>query len=304
MPLDYINHPEITVTRSTERDIKSHFLNKYDLIFLQRPTSEAQLNIIKLAKDLKKTVIVDYDDDTLHVPKENPMHGTYEGDKPNTIKCLALADEVWVATEGIKNSFRFYNKNIHVIPNALDDYIFPVEDKPYFKYNKVALWRGGFSHLADIYAPDTAEWLVKLINSNKKWQFHFWGQKFEWIEYRVKHGNHFTHPGSSTIQFYKQMHKLNACVFMYPLRTDLFNGSKSNCSWLEATYSGAAYFGNTELPQFQKDGIMPLSAMPELMKDADRLEYEHNASWMYIQKHLLLSEVNKVRIGRFEKYVK
>lgn len=304
MPLDYINNPEITITRSTERDIKSHLLNRYDVIFLLRPTSESHLNIIKLAKDLHKVVIGDYDDDPLHLPETNPMYGTYQGDKPHAIKCLALCDEIWAATDGIKKSFRLYNKNIHVINNAHDDYIFKVEDKKVFKYNKKAMYRGGGSHMGDIYEPGVTEWILKLINGNKKWQFLWLGQRFEWLEYRVKHGNMFYSTGGATIQFYKMMHELNPCAFMYPLANNIFNQSKSNCSWLESTYAGAAYFGNTDLPEFNNVGTLPLSQMPYLMKQEEVLRSANETSWEYISDTLLLSKVNETRLNRLLTYIK
>jgi hypothetical protein len=298
MPLDYIKHPDIEITRSTERDITSHLLNKYDVIVILRASSSEHFKIIKLAKDLKKFVLIDYDDNVLHVPETNPMYGHYAGDKGNIINCLALADEVWVATNGIKQAFRLYNKNIHVVPNSHNDHLFSVEDKPSFKYGKIAMWRGGGSHSADIYYPAVAENIVKLINANRKWKFYWLGARFEWIDYRVKYGNMFYNPGASTIQFYKMMHKINPSVFFYPLVDNQFNRGKSNCSFLESVYSGAAYFGNMNLPEIQLPGVRSLSQVGNDMKDPDKLQRNHEDSWEFIKSNLLLSDINKIRLNR------
>lgn len=307
LPLDYIKSPDFTITRSTEKNITFATINDYDVIIFLRPSSQAHLNAINLCKDQNKRIIADLDDDCLHVPPTNPMYGTYEAEKQNTIRCIALSDEVWVATESIKRSLRLYNKNIHIIPNAHNDTIFPVKGKRPFQFNKVAMWRGGGSHIADIYATGVAEGIVELINDNPLWTFYWLGQRFEFIEYRVKNGNFFYNEGASTIQFYKMMHGFNPSLFFYPLETTTFNQSKSNCSWLEATYSGAAYFGNTFLPEMQKPGITDLKELPALMKRKDKaleviLKANHKKSWQYIEQNLLLSKVNLLRLARLTKF--
>lgn len=300
MPLDYIKGDSFTITRSTEKDIKSHLLNLYDVIIISRPSSEAHLNLIRLAKDLHIKCMGDYDDDCLHVPETNPMFGVYENDKRHTIKCLTLLDEIWVATEGIKKSFRLYNKNIHVIPNAHNDTVFPINKKMPFGIKKRVMWRGGGSHIGDIYQPGVTEWIVKMVNSNKNWDWYWLGQSFEWIEYRVKNKNFFHNPGGSTVQFYKMMHEMNPQAFFYPLSDNIFNRGKSNCSWLESTFSGAAYFGKTEFPEFDKPGIRPLSDFAYILKGnhSDELEEMNKESWEYIKDALLLSKVNGLRLNR------
>lgn len=300
IPLDYLKSKEFIITRSTDREIKSHSINKYDVLIILRPSSEAHLLIMKLAKDLHKKIIISWDDDPLHLPKENPMYGYYEGDKHNTIKCLALADEVWAGTEGVKQAFRLYNNNIHLIPNAHNDYIFKVKDKMPFGKDKRVMWRGGGSHMGDIYNPGTTEWIVKTINSNKRWDFYWLGQKFEWIEYRVKHGNFYHNPGASTVQFYKMMHRMNPQVFFYPLVDSIFNRAKSNCSFLESVYSGAAYFGRTDFLEFDKPGVKTLAELTYYLKgnNSQELKKLNEESWEWICDNLLLSKVNKIRLDR------
>lgn len=308
LPLEYLKSDKFTITRSSEKNINMMVIEPYDVIIFSRPSSEAHLNAIKLCKDQHKKVIADYDDDCLHVPEHNPMHGTYEFEKSKTISCLAMADEVWVATDGIKKSYRLYNKNIQVIPNSHNDTIFPVKGKRSFEFNKIAMWRGGHSHLADIYAPGITEYIIDIINGNPLWKFYSLGQRFEFIEFRATEGNYYRNDGASTIQFYKMMHEFNPCVFYYPLLSNQFNQSKSNCSWIESTYSGAAYFGNTDLPEIQKPGVLPLSELKNMMKLSDKklttiLSSNHKKSWQYIQDHLLLSKVNLQRMERLLKFV-
>lgn len=296
MPLDYIKHESFTITRSTEREIRSHTINFYDIIIILRPSSDAHLSLMKMAKDLHKKIIIDWDDDPLHLDSSNPMYGYYESDKHRTIKCLTLADEIWAATDGVKKSFRLYNKNIHVIPNAFNNLIF--KHQPKFTYNKIALYRGGASHRGDIYQPNMIEYIVKIMNTNKSWKWYWFGQDYDYIKYRHKWNNYFHNPGSSTVQFYKSMHDTNACVFYYPLADNQFNRAKSNCSFIEAVSSGSAYFGMSEFPEFQKPGIMPLKDMSTIMKMPDVLEKMQKESWEYIQDNLLLTKINELRLAR------
>lgn len=301
--LPYINSDEfelINLSRSQNFSSIS-FIGLHALI-IQRPNENRDLQVIRAAKDVGLKIISDHDDDTLHLDLMNPMHDFFEAGKQNIIDALTLSDEVWVGTEATKKSYRLYNKNIHVIPNALNDQIFPVSKKPEYNFNKKVMYRGGFSHEGDIYDEGTPEMILELINGNCEYNFYFLGQRFKYIEKRLKHLNHFRHDGASTVQFYKIMNEINPCIFFYPLENNLFNRSKSSCSFLEATYAGAAFFGNTELPEFNKPGISDLRLLNKAVKEGHvkYMKDKHNEAWRYIQDNLLLSDINKIRKERLE----
>lgn len=299
----YINNPNFTITRSTENNISFAILVGYDAIILERPSSQESLNIIKLAKDMHIKVIVDFDDDILHVPQSNPMYETYQHQMPTAIQCLVLADEIWVTTKGLKKAFSLYNKNIQVIPNAHNDYVYKVEDKKEFNTKELkALWRGGFSHLGDMYDIGVPEKIIETVNSNPNWQFIFLGQRFEYLEKRCG-DNYIAKGGASTIQFYKMMHEENPQVVFYPLESNVFNKSKSPICWIEATYAGAMFAGNKSLYPELSTMIYSFDAMDYFIgrKGQDdmytALQY-NDMSWKYILDNLLLSNINKLRENR------
>lgn len=294
--LPYIEHPDLTITKSTETNISWSTILHYDTIIIERPSSLQSLNLIKLAREMGIKVISDFDDDCLHIDNLNPMYETYVQEKQNVIECIALSDEVWVSTEAIKSAFKLYNRNIWVVPNAHNNYLFPVKDKKEFTYNKKAMWRGGHSHLGDMYDIGVPEKIIEMVNGNPDWTFQFIGQRFEFLERRCG-DNYIAMGGASTVQFYKKMHNENPCLFFYPLADTLFNRSKSNIAWIESTYSGAAFFGNMKLPEFDKSGVLPLDDIEYLMKNADLQKY-NDISWEYIQENLLLSKVNELRKER------
>lgn len=297
LPLSYIKG--ITIDRSTENNITFATLSGYDTIIICRPSSLVSLNLIKMAKDMQIRVISDWDDDCLHIDEYNPMWDTYEIERRNVMECLALSDEVWVSTEGVKKSFRLYNNNIHVIPNAHNDYVFPVKDKRPFTFNKKALWRGGDSHEGDMYDNGVAEKVVEMVNGNPDWEFIFIGQRFKWLEKRCGK-NYIAKGGDSTVQFHKKMQSENACVGWYPLADTVFNRGKSNIFWVESTYAGSAVFGNTRLSEFNKISIGRIEELNTIIQNdsEESLKIMNQLSWDYICDNLLLSNINKLREER------
>lgn len=297
--LPYIQHKGLSITRSTDTNISFATLIGYDTVIIERPSSGQSLSLIKLAKDMGIKVISDWDDNPLALDVYNPMYQTYVNEKANVLECVALSDEVWVSTEAIKSAFKLYNRNVWVVPNCHNDYLFPVKDKKQFTYNKKAMWRGGHSHEGDIYDLGVPEKIIEMVNSNLDWTFQFLGQRFSFLEKRCG-DNYIAMAGASTVQFYKMMHEENACVFFYPLADTVFNRSKSNIAFLESTYSGSAFFGNKNLPEFDHGFIEDLQFISNVFDPHHKSLYEqcNKLSWEYIQENLLLSKVNELRIER------
>lgn len=293
----YIEHPELQIIQGTPNSFAG--LCGYDTLFVQRPCEQHHLNLIKLAKDTGLKVIIDYDDDPLHLPNDNPMWEYYENHKATIIDSVIAADEVWVSTEGIKKAFKLYNNNIQIIPNAHNDYVFPVGNKNPFVYNKKAMWRGGHSHVGDLYDIGMPEKIIEMVNGNTDWEFKFFGQRFEYLEKRCG-DNYIAVGGASTVQFYKLIHEENPCVFFYPLADTVFNRSKSNIAWLESTYAGATFFGNKDLPEFDFIHIYPFNKNM-LYMDELSMKISNELSWEHILENLLLSKVNLQRINRLLK---
>lgn len=301
MPLFYIDNPEIKVERKPYAGgITYSFFDGYTHLLLERPSSYTDLEIIKLAKQHKLKVITDWDDDCLHLDDCNPMFSHYEGCKGVIIDCLNESDEVWVSTQGVKRSFQMFNRNIHIIPNAHNDYLFSIADKvPFNANNKMVMWRGGGSHEADVL--DNAEKIIKLVNGNREhWHFYFVGCRFMFLKLRTSPSNYHEQSLMPLLQYFNYMWDMNPQVVFHPLRDTIFNESKSNISWMESTYAGAAFFGNKNLPEFDRPFITDLKMLPKAISEHHRvyLQKKNEESWEYIKKYLLLSDINNIRIGR------
>lgn len=294
-PLSYIDKKGISITKSNEKNVSWATLLNYDTVVIERPSSNESVSIIKLAKDMGIRVIIDYDDDVLHIDHFNPMYDFYVHQKQNVIESIVLADEVWVSTESLKKSFRLFNRNIQVINNAHNNDLFHEDDKKPFTFNKIAMYRGGESHEGDIYDIGTPETIIEMINSNPDWRFYFLGQRFKYLEKRCG-DNYISQGGASNIQFYRMMQDLNPCMAFYPLANTIFNQGKSNICWMECTYSGAAFYGNQNLPEFNKKGILDFNDFIDF--DREVLEVHNKLSWELICDEYLLSKVNQLRIER------
>lgn len=299
----FLKHEEISVKNifNPQKTYGWESLIGADIFVFQRPYHEHHVNLIKMAKDMGIKVICEYDDDLLNVPFHNNAAVTLTEQRANIKIALSLADEVWVTTPSIKKEYRFYNRNIHVIPNSHNDYLYPIKNKKQFnKTTKIASYRGGASHEADMY--QNINDIVDTINNNHDWIFRFQGSRFKHIEERTEANHEYTDP-STLMQFYKLYHELNANIAFFPLIDNTFNNGKSNISFLEATYSGSAFMGNRNLSEFNLPFIIPIQNgfKDEFIKAKDdfyRLEILNNDSWEWILENRLLSNINKLRIDR------
>lgn len=269
----------------------SHLIDT-DVLLIQRPCEPQFIGLMHLCKNMGVKIILDYDDDVLNVDMDNPAYEVYV-DKTETIKeMLGLADEVWCSTEGVKDSLSPHNKNCVIVPNAHNDFLFPVGHRRAFnKGSKVAYWRGGSTHQADIY--EKANTLVELINCDQQWQWYFIGHRFLWLEQQC--GNNYNIvPEMHLMAYFNFLHSLKPEILVYPLRNTLLNRGKSNIAWIEATYAGAVLIGDA--------WRYPSGCVEDWVQGGgvERSEL-HERSWAYIEEHLLLSKVNELREERLIK---
>jgi len=270
----------------------------YDVAVFQRPFISIHLNTINMLKLMGIKVIIDYDDDVLNVPMHNPFHNNYEANKENIKKIATNADEIWVSTNGLKKTFSEFNKNVKVIPNAHNDYLFPINNKiPFNDKSQTVAYRGGTTHEIDVYS-QLNDW-IEIINKNKTTEFYFMGARFPFLESRCG-DNYLIIPGTHILDYFRNMHKVNPNIFIYTLEDNEFNRGKSNISWIESTYAGAAVIAPEFLPEFIRPGISNFTGslkqtFDKIKKDNKFLKKMNDLSWDYIQAKLLLSYVNKER---------
>ena len=270
----------------------------YDIAVFQRPFIKPHLSAITMMKTMGIKVIIDYDDDVLNLPIHNPYYSSYKSNEQNIKDIASIADHIWVSTNSLKETFSKYNSNITIIPNAHNDYLFPLSNKaPFNNKTKNVAYRGGTTHEVDVYS-HLDEW-IEIINKNKKTNFYFMGARFPYLESKCG-DNYLIMPGTHILDYFKNIRKLNPNIFIYTLENTKFNQGKSNISWIEATYAGAAVIAPEFLPEFVKPGIANFSGslkdiFDKLKSDNNVLKLMNDLSWDYIRTNLLLSHVNQKR---------
>ena len=153
-----------------------NFWKKYQIVHFHRSVGQMENcpSLIKNLRNMGIVVIADIDDYWLPT-KEHPIHQLILENKMNLkiIENLKAASYVTTTTELFANEIRKFNKNVIVLPNAID----PTEGQftqPTLPSDKVRVgWLGGSSHLHDLKLLDGM--VSKLQPIQDKLQFYVCG---------------------------------------------------------------------------------------------------------------------------------
>jgi glycosyltransferase involved in cell wall biosynthesis len=131
-----------------------NFWKKYQIVHFHRSIGQDYDRSVEFIKQLRSmgiVVIGDIDDYWLPT-KEHPIHQLIVQNKMHEkiVANLKVADYVITTTEIFANEIRKFNKNVIVLPNAID----PIDsqfNEPTLSSDKVRVgWLGGSSHLHDL----------------------------------------------------------------------------------------------------------------------------------------------------------
>lgn len=280
----------------------------FDLIFFQRPAAPEHLQVLIQAKELGIPVWVDFDDDNLAVPKDNPTYPVYSQMviKETIVKLARSADLLTVTTEFLKRKYGVYNKNTVIIPNALDDKILhlrrvqkpPREDK--------IVWRGTQSHIRNLMSVGLN--LISLSQKWPAWKFTFFGYDPYELTDRIR--NHEFIPAMPITNFYSTLCNIHGSVLYYPVIETDHGQARSHISWLEGTFGNMAVvaYKNAE---FTRPGILNFTSPTEFEHVIERfinreidIDKTVEESWQEIQSKYLLSITNKKRLEHIEALLK
>lgn len=241
-PLHFENI-EIQVNFKIE-DLNEDATNSIDLIVLQRdfPDNLAFFKkILKFAGALQIPVVFDLDDNLLALPENHPdrLSHHYASSLLPIYEALLLADFVTVSTEKLKQTFKSFNDNIYVLPNFLDDSLWPFHLP--IRQNKTKPitigYMGGESHKPDI------EWITPVLEKiNQKFDgeinFHFYGVQppetflgLTNVKYTELKTYHYK-------EFIDDFHHIDVDIFIAPLINNLFNQCKSPLKFFEYSTIG------------------------------------------------------------------
>ncbi len=274
-------------------------MEKCHAIFLQRPANEKHVQLAQLAKQAQLPLWIDFDDDVTCVPGYNPFRRSFP--MPKTQQMLAMlcdmADVISCTSEAIAEKA---GEKAVIIPNALNDYLTGWNNKP---RQKVITWRGSATHNEDLESvlPQMQEAYL-----DTAWKWGFLGDPGYRVEEAMTGVAGRTQVGPAWTDWVSLVNNLGnsgSFIHIVPLLPNMFNRSKSNCAWLEATAAGAAVLAPT-LPEWIRPGITNYTDPKDFGKKLALLmgEWANGSrhpnvelSRKFIAENLLLSKVNAQR---------
>lgn len=275
-------------------------LTGVDVLVLQRPATPEHFGMLALAKNMGVKVIVDFDDDNLSVPRDNPTYPQYcqMPVKEAILNLARHADTLIVTTEFLKQKYGIYNKNTIIIPNALDDSLikrrFVVSGERENKF----VWRGNLSQAKNLGTVSGA--LLSLAKKHPDFKFVFFGfEPFDLTEQMWNQSE--VIPAMSLMDYFRSLCMIHGkCVF-YPLHYQDHSQARSHISWLEATYANMAILAYKNA-EFTRPGCLNYSSLTEfhdtmsaVAKAEVDISFHVEQSWNEIQEKYLLSKTNQKR---------
>lgn len=258
-----------------------------DVVVRFRPVTGNSLNFLKLCKELGLKIIIDIDDDLWHIPPGHPVFGDSITWRDRLHETYSLADTIWTSTEQLRYVVGDLNR-AEVMQNA----ILPEElpDAP-LPWKSTACWRGNDKQVADVLSDHARYWYDAAKDKYDHWLFAGYLPP-------LPHGpNARFVPGKDVLSYFLSLRQGMANVFWKPLQENLFNDSKSNIAWLEATMSGGVCVTNySGKPGWE-------FAMPHFPTDPEEVEIEWNLSKSAIIENYNLLKVNERRLGSIMRLV-
>ena len=283
---DYSQLPKITWS----------LLCLYDIVFMQRPWN--QTGLAKYLNEMRIPLWIDYDDNLFEIPQANQRafdaYMTDEGIRNNMIEIAKNADIVTVSTGALKTVYDHLNKNVKVIPNALD---FNIIGSPQEGPTKQSLlWRGGDSHRMDIRVHEIG--ILENMNKYQDWDFVFAGYNpWQFVAKNKK----YIKP-MDPILYFNWIKAFAPRAMHIPLANDFFNQCKSNIAALEGTFAGAVCLV-PDWQEWQIPGTIRYSShedygekLDQLLKGGFSYNKYRGQALDYIREFYNLNTVNEMRV--------
>ncbi len=226
-------------------------LANIDIAHFARPATPEMVGMLRFVQAAGIPVHIDYDDDLINMPPDNPGFGEYRSEQ--TVQAISIfaeeADLLTVSTESIRKTL-----GGQVVQNA---YI-PGFHQVATAYNEggPTYWRGSPTHTADVYAYADA------IGQHVK-QLHTFG----WLPFPLlDKGVECSHTADlPMLQYLAALRSIKPSLCLVPLVNNTFNRGKSNIAWLEATAAGAVTVApRSQLPEFERSGVLMFEHLADL----------------------------------------
>jgi glycosyltransferase involved in cell wall biosynthesis len=168
----YPNEVHVDIEFEVNYDDKN-FWKKYDIVHFHRLIGQNYEKSVELINWLNKEgVITICDIDDYWLPtKEHPLHSIIMEEKINLriLSQIKAASCITTTTEIFAKEVSKFNKNVYILPNAIDPNE-PQFNEKTLESDKIRIgWLGGSSHLHDLYLMDGLVNKLSDINKDLQW---------------------------------------------------------------------------------------------------------------------------------------
>lgn len=199
------------------------------------------LNVIDVAHEENKPVIMDMDDDLLGLEFDHPdlVNTSFGFELVPTLYALRAVDAVTVTTPQLRSVIAQQNDHVYVLPNYLDDAIWSMKlrERSESDFPVTLMYIGTRSHQADL----------EMISEPLKALAEKYPDRLTFIFYGVEAPKSLT--GLAQIQFFptvtheyrefaRLIQEFDADIAFAPLRDTVFNQNKSPLKYYEYTALG------------------------------------------------------------------
>lgn len=301
--------------------VESDFAN-CDILYYNRFIKLNMMSLNMLRNKYGFKIIIDMDD-KIYIPKDHYMYDFYQRDKipEQIIANLINADYIICSTEYLANDLKQYNKNILIIPNAIDFTTEQYQFKDKEESDKLrVVYPCSISHVHDVklleqsfkriksdsYTNNRSIFTLAGYNEFNQQTKNIWKKMTDIYKFLGKYNT------AHSLETNKYMeHYDNKDVCIIPLRTTEFEKSKSNLKLLESGAKKCAVIASNVIPYIYDDEYYLhvnntmdwYKHVKELIKNPNMLQHYQDKLYDYVKTKFDMSNVNKIRIDLFKHLV-
>ena len=261
-----------------------------DIAIAQKFHTRDGIVICEILRDFYKTkkFYTEMDDDVFLVNPDSPAYDQYIPGSENVDivrEQIEKSNGVITSTDYLAKIYKKHNKNVHVIPNAIDFELWDslVEKKKRTKKIRIG-WAGGGSHNRDLMQIDKVIDKINKLYSNVEWVFL--GGCPDGFEDKSKSKVKLLKKWYPINTYPQELKKLDLDIAVAPLRDNEFNRAKSNLRWLEYSAMGVPTVASN---------VEPFKCIREKV---DGLLVQEEDEWVDALSTLITSETMRKTIGK------
>jgi glycosyltransferase involved in cell wall biosynthesis len=239
MPLLLMWGADVFITNNL---LEEHFEKGCDIFLYNRVLPAHQMpRIRELQKKYGFKICVDIDDYWL-LDEHHILYSEYlqEGFAAHQIQHLKDADIVLTTHARLADEVKWFNRNVHVVPNAIPkqgQFDLQQESSPYVRL----FWQGSITHQEDINLLSIPINALNTISPKIRMVMGGYQEEQTWYDMARTFTANLRHqykliPGESINTYYSQYAHADICLV--PLVNSMFNRMKSNLKILEAANLG------------------------------------------------------------------